>query len=268
MNPIVRATLFAASSLLLGGCATRGVAPAQRPFEDRDGSTGVSVGRWNPRGIEASLDARKPSDFAAFRISGSFRNGDALLTERIVLREGAVVVVDYTFADATSRETLRVSYDLVSGDGGEVFDVSVVTRGGLRPAPAGAYETMMAKTRLVADRNEGLLFLEKISIEIGGKPLLCERASWLVSIGSEKATLRVTDSQTFAWGNIAGEIRTLDGAVVYRAELIEVGESDPSRPIFVEWDPASEGETDAAEDGNSVSAADAPPAANLANSAH
>jgi len=185
--------------------------------------------KWDPNGIEATLDPRKPGDYVVFRISGSFRDGVASLTERVVDREGAIVVIDYTLIEiGRAPETLRVSYDVVT----DVFDVMLVTKNGLRPAPAGAYERMRAKTMLVADQNDGLLYVEPITLAIEGKPLKAERASWLVSIGTEKATLRVTDSEAFAWGVLEGEIRTMEGDVVYRAELLAMGESDPSKPIF------------------------------------
>jgi hypothetical protein len=226
MKRIVVAALSLAA-FAASGCAST---PRSAPSLGIDLAQARAPKKWDPNGIEATLDPRKPGDFVVFRISGSFRDSVATLTERIVEREGAIVVIDYTLIEpGRAPETLRVSYDLVS----DVFDVVVITKHGPRPAPAGAYELMRAKTMLTADGNDGLLYVEPITLALEGRPLLAERASWLISIGTEKATLRVTDSEAFAWGTLEGEIRTMDGHVVYRAELLEMGESDPSKPIFM-----------------------------------
>ncbi len=226
----MKRSLLALALLAAGlGCASTRVTSTSAPAVELPADKAPR--KWDPNGVEATIDPRKPGDFVVFRISGSFREGVAYVSERVVEREGAIVVIDYTLHEPNRvPETLRVSFDAVSS---EVFDVAMVTKGGLRPAPAGAYERLRAKTVLSANQNEGLLFVEPLSISVLGNPIAAERASWLVSIGTDKATLRVTDSEAFAWGALEGEIRTMDGDLVYRAELIEVGESDPQKPIYV-----------------------------------
>ena len=52
--------------------------------------------------------ARKPGDFVVYRFSGTFRKEPVVLTQRVVAREGSVVVIDATLEEGTKKQTLRL----------------------------------------------------------------------------------------------------------------------------------------------------------------
>jgi len=179
----------------------------------------------------SGLSDRSVGDFVVFRFTGSFRKGTITLTERVVAREGAVIVIDYTMVETTpskkgaitKEETLRVKIDTTIGSRGEVFGVQKIDKGVTTPAEVADWEAMMAKTVLVADANEETYGTEEVDMKVGQKSVTADRTVYKVLIGNKTATMSITASDAFAWGDIAGEIVTDDGTVLYRAELLESG---------------------------------------------
>lgn len=180
---------------------------------------------------DASADAsattketRKPGDFVVYRFSGSFRKAPLTLTERVVAREGAALVIDMTLADDAGRkDELRVRFSEAPASRGDVISVARVDGGAERPATIEAYEALMAEVALAADQNEALLGTEDTTVDVGGTALPCRRTSYQVKVGKRQATMRTLESDAFAWGDLGGEITTKDGTVLYRAEILEVG---------------------------------------------
>jgi len=168
-----------------------------------------------------SKEARKPGDFIVYRFSGSFRKAPLTLTERVVAREGAVLVIDMVLADDTGKkDALRVRFNDEPASRGEVISVSRVDGA---PATLEAYEAMMADVALAADQNEALLGTEDTTVDVGGTSVPCRRTSYQVKVGKRQATMQTLESDAFAWGDLGGEITGKDGAVLYRAEILEVG---------------------------------------------
>ena len=92
--------------------------------------------------VKASgISERAVGDFVVFRFSGTFRKGSITLTERVVAKEGAVIVVDYTMVETTpsapknekgaitKEQTLRAKIDTTVGSRGEVFGVQKIEKG-------------------------------------------------------------------------------------------------------------------------------------------
>jgi hypothetical protein len=172
----------------------------------------------------APKEARKPGDFVVYRFSGSFRKAPLTLTERVVAREGAVLVIDMTLADdAGKKDDLRVRFSDDPASRGEVISVARMDAGAERPATIEAYEALMAEVALAADQNEALLGTEDTTVDVGGTPLPCRRTSYQVKVGKRQATMRTLESDAFAWGDLGGEITAKDGTVLYRAEILEAG---------------------------------------------
>ncbi|XXX74262.1 hypothetical protein WMF30_42120 [Sorangium sp. So ce134] len=264
-----RPLLFAAlTSLLAAGCgAGLGTnARAGRP-QDAAAKTAAQAQREAPERAKGGADAsapvaeeaapaRAPGDYVAYRFSGSFRKTPLLLTQRIVAREGDVLVVDVTLEEGKETEALRVRMSDAPSRRGEILSAAWIDDGAERPATLSAYDAMMAKTSLAADENEEVLGTETVNVEVGGASIACQKTSFRVRIGKTKATMRTLQSDDFAWGDVGGEITAEDGRVLYRAELIDRGHARPSasavaapglapRPATVA---RSEGESDEVDD--------------------
>ncbi|HLM74412.1 MAG TPA: hypothetical protein VK459_17020, partial [Polyangiaceae bacterium] len=87
-----------------------------------------------PAGASAPADpakapARAVGDFIVHRFSGSFRDAPLTLTQRIIAREGDVLVIDMTLEEGSSRRTLRVRMDDSPEKRGEVVRVSRMVEG-------------------------------------------------------------------------------------------------------------------------------------------
>jgi hypothetical protein len=177
--------------------------------------------------LEQGLQA---GDYVVYRFSGTFRKPTAgtsaaplTLTQRVLGREGNVLGLEIVLDDGTKKQTLRIQKDSTPGAAREVFDVVRVEAGHERPDTVEAYEAMMAKTVLAADENEAQLGTERTSILLGGKALTCTKTSYRVRVGTHQATMSTVQSDTFPWGDVAGDITTLEGQVLYRVEVIEAG---------------------------------------------
>jgi hypothetical protein len=219
------------------------VAPARAPASaPATGTTRVVPG---PAEIERAAApnpalARLPGDFVVFRYSGSFRKTPLTLTERVVAREGMVLIVDFTLADGKKEDTLRVSLDYSPGSRNEVLEVVRIERGLEKQSSREEWEAMMAKTVVVVDANEEDLGSEDTTVKVAGSPssgpIAARTTSYRVTVGSKSATLAITRSASdaaFGWGDLGGEIRTAGGGVIYRAELVQMGSGAPASDVMV-----------------------------------
>jgi hypothetical protein len=173
--------------------------------------------------------ARMPGDFIVYRFSGSFRKTALTLSERVIARNGARLTVDITADDDGTKQELRVIFDESHGATNEVVSVSRLVGGVAKPATIELYEALMASTVLAADENEALLGKEELTLDLGGAPLPCRKTSYRVRVGKKHATLRTLESDGFAWGDVGGEITTASGKTLYRAEIVELGHTDPAK---------------------------------------
>jgi hypothetical protein len=174
--------------------------------------------------------ARQPGDFIVHKFSGSFREDPITLTQRVLAREGNILIIDMTLDEGGSKQSLRVQMDDSPERRGEVLSVARLTQGGEEPATVEAYEALMAKTAVAADQNEAVLGSEAVTVDVAGAPVACQKTSYRVRIGKRQATLRTVQSDRFAWGDIGGEITSESGDVVYRAELVESGRGEAPKP--------------------------------------
>lgn len=175
----------------------------------------------------AEVPLRAPGDFVVHRFSGSFRDTPLTLTQRVVARNGNVLVVDMTFEEGSSKKTLRVKMDDAEATRGEVLGVAVVDAHGRETAaPVSLFEEMMEKTAVSADQNEEELGSENLTVDIAGNVVGAKKTSYRVRLGKIQATMRTVHSDVFAWGDVSGEITSQSGDVIYRAELVESGHAD------------------------------------------
>ena len=181
--------------------------------------------------LEQGLQA---GDYVVYRFSGSFRKASSsplTLTERVLGREGRVLALELVLDDGAKKQTLHIHKDSTPGAAHEVFDVTRIEAGNERPATVDAYEAMMAKTVLAADQNEEQLGTETTNVLLGGKTLTCQKTSYRVRVGKLVATMSTVASDAFPWGDVAGDITTLEGQVLYRVEVVDAGARTPERDV-------------------------------------
>jgi hypothetical protein len=92
-----------------------------------------------------------------------------------------------------------------------------------RPFGVAAYEQLMNGIILSADDNSGLVSSSETVVDIAGMPLAVTESSYRVRVGAHQALMKTMSAEDFAWGDVGGEIRTLDGQLLYKAEIIELG---------------------------------------------
>lgn len=171
----------------------------------------------------ASTDRRQIGDYVTFTFSGSYRKTPLVLTQRVVDKTAASIVIEYVFSDKKAKETLRVTTDLKTND---VLAVArVAADGAAVDVERAVFEAKMAETVAVADENEALVTEEPAKLSVAGAEIDATRAVYKVRIGKKAATLKTLASEGFAWGDLGGEIVTADGKVFYKAELVDAGGS-------------------------------------------
>jgi len=183
--------------------------------------------------VEAEAPAksarREVGDYVVYRFSGSFQSAPVTLTERVVAREKNTLVLDLILEEGGSKRELRVRTSDAPESRGDVLSVARIEKGKLVPVEIAEYETLMAKTMVVADENEASLGSEDVTAKVGEDALPATRTSFRVKIGEKTATLHTVVSERFPWGDVSGEIAAEDGSVIYRAEVVGIGHVVESR---------------------------------------
>ncbi len=173
----------------------------------------------------APLASREVGDFFVHRFSGSFSDKPMTLSEAVVAKKGNLIVIDYTLDEGGKQARLRVTHDMGTD---RVLRVREMQGDKEIPSDAQAYEAMMEKTLFIPDENEKKLGQEKTTCLVGGKELDCEKTSYEVRVGDKTATFTVTHSNQIEDRDVAGEISTSDGKIIYKAELVDMGHGTPS----------------------------------------
>jgi hypothetical protein len=167
------------------------------------------------------LADRKVGDFFVHRFSGSFTKQPITLSEEVVARAGGLVVIDYTLEQAGNTLCLRVTHDI---DSERVLRVRELRGEREMPATVDDFDAMLAKTSFAPDSNERMLKRERGTCIVGGDELDCDKTSYAVAIGDTAATFHVTQSQALPGRDLSGEIVDQRGNVIYRAELVDMGQ--------------------------------------------
>jgi hypothetical protein len=167
-----------------------------------------------------TANARHVGDFSVHEISGSFRKHPALLTERVVAREGDDAwIMDYRLEDSDGVKAVRVRMEA----NGDITRVSRMLDGVEKPGTMADYETLMASASLAPDENQGLTATTKGTCMVGPSELDCETKSYRVLLGDKEASLGITESASLPGHDVSGEITASDGTVIFRSALVEHG---------------------------------------------
>jgi hypothetical protein len=169
-------------------------------------------------------------DFVVYRFSGSFHRYPITLTQRVISVDGPTMVIQSTIADGGPKRTVRATFDKTPGRASELVSAARVDDEGESRISISAYEAFMSETMLSADDNQGETKSENVKVAVGGKEIDAVKTSYRVLVGSKHATMSSTTSSGFAWGDIGGEIRSDDGKILYRVEVIESGNAHAATP--------------------------------------
>jgi hypothetical protein len=219
MKPILVAPVVA----LLAACSLTPPAPPPSSAAVENSAARRPLARAAGATREANPAARHVGDVVIHRVSGSYRSGPLVLSEEVVGQEGKLWVVDLILEDAGNVSRLRVRMDAE----GQVKAVAHREDGRETPASLDDYQAFVDKTMLVADQNEGLLASERHTCLVGSRELDCEIKSYKVRVRDQPATLRVSHSDELGGRDVEGEIKTSDGRVLYRSELVAVERTAP-----------------------------------------
>jgi hypothetical protein len=107
--------------------------------------------------------------------------------------------------------------------GEEAISAMRVDGGVERPSTVAAYDAMMQRTVPEVDRNDGEIDSRSVVVELDGKTADATVTRYKVLVGGKPATMSVTRVGGFAFGDVAGEITSAAGKLVYRARVIDVG---------------------------------------------
>jgi len=206
-------------------------APAQTSAQTASNVPSVAtprkfVGESAPAG---PADFRKIGDFRVHRFSGSYQKSPLTLTEEVVARENGLWVIDYTFEEQTGTTKLRAHFDPRTDSVAWVskFDGSREVK-----VPLSTYEKLIERTSFAADSNDGMVGSTRGTCLVGPSELECETKSYKVAIGDGVAIMNVSRSESVPDGDVAGDIIGSDGAVIYRSELVELGNAtSPKRSV-------------------------------------
>jgi hypothetical protein len=148
------------------------------------------------------------------------------VTERVIALKDSSVVLEVTReADQKSR-TIHVELDDSPGHRGEVLSASVLRQGVEVPIGRAVYDSLMSGTAFAADQNEGQIDSGAATLDVRGRQVDCNETSFRVKFHGKEATMRTTELVNSPWGEVAAEVKTAKGAVLYRAEVVDVGHEE------------------------------------------
>ena len=168
-------------------------------------------------------ERRRVGDLVVHRFSGSFHRTPLVLTEEVVGKEGERWVVDLTLEEGATITRFRVRMD----DEGAVSSASKWVGQREVPGSLADYNAMVESTVFAADANDGLVGAEKTTCLLGSRELDCQIKSYRVRVADKAATLKVSESAELPGRDLAGEIVSDDGRVLYRSQIVAVEHQKP-----------------------------------------
>jgi hypothetical protein len=149
-----------------------------------------------------------------------------IVTERVVALKDSSVVLEVTREDGQKSRTIRVELDDSPDHRGDVLTASVVREGVEVPVGRAVYDNLMAGIAFAADQNEGQIDSGSTKIDVRGREVDCNQTSFRVKFRGKEATMKTTELVNSPWGEVAAEVRTAKGAVLYRASVVDIGHEE------------------------------------------
>ncbi len=168
--------------------------------------------------VAKAAPGKNAGDFVTTEITQAGRKTPLVLTQRVISRDGTTMFVEYELKDGQKSQVYRVRTE-----GEQVAEVTTVISGVEHASTVAAFDAMMARTIPNVTRNDGAFDSEPAEVSFGGKTAAATRTSYKIAIAGKAATMTVTQSDKFAWGDVEGEITDAAGKMVYRARVVESG---------------------------------------------
>jgi hypothetical protein len=223
--------LLAVSSLsfLAMGCGVAAVPPRVTLAK----TTPVKVAMSLP--VEQAptvLSERAPGHYVTYKFSGSYRDNPVTLTQLVVDRTIDLLVVDVTIDDGEAHHRLRLRVS----EAGELISVAKLEGNVQLPFGVLAYEQLMNDIVLTADDNSGAIDSIETIREVAGETLAVTLTNYKVHVGLHEAVMQTVVAPGFVWGDVGGEIRSLDGVLMYKAEIVDLGADNDSVAVYEDDD--------------------------------
>ncbi len=169
---------------------------------------------------KAPGELRKVGDFSVHRFSGSYQKSPLTMTEEVVAKEDGLWVIDYTFEEQAGTSKLRVRFDPHTDS---VVRAATLDGSQETAVQTAFFDKMIERTSFAADGNDGQIAASRGTCLVGPSELECETKTYSVRVGDQLAKLNVSRSASVPNGDVAGDITAADGTVIYRSELVEMG---------------------------------------------
>ena len=171
--------------------------------------------------VAQSTDTRNVGDW----ITTEFTNATGKPTtvaQRVLSRDGAASVVEVQIKDAKSTQIFRMRTQTTRA-GEQVLDVTKVDGGIEHATTLASYEAAMQKTVPSVDRNDGMLDVEPVTVDLGTRKLEAVRTTYKVIVAGKPATMSVIHNDGFAWGDLGGDVVSSAGKTLYSTRVVDMG---------------------------------------------
>ena len=165
---------------------------------------------------------RSVGDRKVHEFRGTLQAKPLQLTEEVLAKAGNELALEYTLCQLIGGriqacpQRVRVYLSLPSE---RVQRVERFDGQSFVPGSKADYEQLLAQTLLVSERNLGVIQEERSVCLIGTTEVACKKTRYAILLQGKKAELTITRGSE---GDLSGEVRALDGTVLYHSELVEL----------------------------------------------
>lgn len=174
---------------------------------------------------EQPVQRREPGDFVVYRIAAKHLPSPVMVTQRVVERHGARLIIDQTIDDGYEPIELRLRVDDEPYGSNTIRSVARLEQGVQLPYGSAAYRDLMDALAPPVDQQLGRLGGGRTSVHVGESIVPCESTSYRVTVDGRQASMTVLQSLSFAWGDIGGVLRDGKGRELYSAQIVDLGET-------------------------------------------
>jgi len=224
--------ILAVFGLLLAACgaSATNLAPAEpKPAAVHAKHTPAAKPRAEPapaNDVPPVAFSHAVGDYIVRRFSLRSRGAPTVLTERVVAVKEASIVLEVTREAGAETRSVRVELGSEPANRGEVLSAKVLRDGREISMGKVAYDAIMKGTVFAADQNEGQIESARIKLDLHGRAVDCTETRFRVKVRGRAGTMRTIELDNSPWGEVAGDVTTSDGAVLYRAEVLDVGRDE------------------------------------------
>ncbi len=183
-----------------------------------------------PTHTDGTAHMRSVGDYVTYRFSGSYRSAPVVVSQRVAARSSDSLTMVMTVEDGAQVLRLRLTFDERPETRGEVLSVLRLEGGEQHNYGIAAYERLMSEIMLSADDNEAQLSTTSTSVEVANRSFAATRVRYRVRVGAHQAIMETISAPDFVWGDLGGSIRTLDGKLLYKVEIVDAGGSGFNAP--------------------------------------